>query len=245
MNHSKEGVMKAWMAFLGIIFLSKALASPSVYEPQGPCPKKLLNASYTLCYHPKHRLALWSLHTLSPQDLRGGTRRTNDYRADGRLESPVGERDYSGSGYDRGHLVPAADRKASRHVMSETFFMSNMTPQHPSFNRGIWQSLEKKVRTLVASYGKAIIITAPILYEGLSHFRKGISLPEHHYKIVFWPETLKVIAFMIANEAPHSNELSDYQVSINELEQLTGLDFFAYLEDHIEERIESTITALE
>ncbi len=236
--------MKAWPYLLLCLFTMRVHAHEKEFLPRGDCPQQLSNKSYTLCYHPDHRLALWALHELRPQDLRGTSRRTNDYRPDNRVYEPVDDRDYAGSGYDRGHLVPAADRKTSRAVMSETFFMSNMTPQHPSFNRGIWQKLERKVRTLVSQRGRAIVITAPHLYKGLREFTKGISLPDQHYKIIYWPQTHDVYAFLMKNSAPHSKLLKDFQVSVDELEELTGLDFFSSLEDSIEDEVEKKIMAL-
>ena len=170
----------------------------------------------------------------------GGTQsRTNDYRADRNISTPVGPRDYSGSGFDRGHLVPAADMKINRQAMSETFFMTNMTPQRPGFNRGIWQSLERTMRKLVASKGLAYVITAPILANGLPRLPKNIAIPESYYKIAYFPKTQEMWAYLIPNFSQKGRKLQEFLVSVDEIETLTGIDFYSQLPDALEDRLEA------
>lgn len=227
--------------FFLLTLIIRSHAQDSIYEPVGHCSLKISYKEFKLCYSPEHKLAKWALHSLKLKHIEGSVSRTNDYRADPRLKDPVTRNDYRSSGYDRGHLVPAADRKNSHESMSETFYMTNMTPQHPSFNRGIWLSLERHLRKLVVKYGDAIIISAPHLHQGLRKFQKGMSLPDEHYKIIFWPTLNKAFAYLIPNESARGRKISDFQVTINSLEELTQLDFFSSLDDRIEEEMEESL----
>ncbi len=103
---------------------------------------------FTLSYSETNRQAEWVAYNLTPSFINGPQERTDNFKIDPKVKSnPVGSGDYSGSGYDRGHLCPAGDMKLNLTSMSESFYMSNMSPQDPSFNRGIWETLESRVRT--------------------------------------------------------------------------------------------------
>jgi len=211
------------------------------YRPKALCDQIIEREHYHLCYQNNEKLSLWSLHFLSNDYIRGRVNRTNNYRPDHLLKNPVGDQDYKGSGFDRGHLVPAADMKLDYTSMSETFFMSNMTPQRPGFNRGIWQSVERKVRSLVKNLGEAVVITAPIIVAGLPRLKSGVAIPEDHYKIIFWPKISKMIAFLLPNQAASGQSAEDFFVTVDEIETLTGIDFFSSLPDALEDQLESSL----
>ena len=100
---------------------------------------------FTLSYSEPHEQAEWVYYKLTPQLINGTQSRTDNFRTDPMVTSGSAQlNDYKGSGFDRGHLCPAADMKINRDAMSETFYMSNMSPQHPSFNRGIWKKLKQQ-----------------------------------------------------------------------------------------------------
>jgi endonuclease G len=166
--------------------------------------------------------------------------RSNEFLPDPLVESGSAvTQDYSRSGYDRGHLCPAGDFRHDRALEDETFYMSNMSPQMPDFNRGIWSDLENKVRSWVKKRGELIIITGPILKKGLPTIGRmnKIAVPEKFYKIIYDPATEEAIAFIFPNEG--SVELvKSFTISIDELETMTGIDFFAKLPDSLEQKIE-------
>lgn len=211
------------------------------FLPKTSCDQKINHRFYLICYSKKNRLALYSVHWLTSDLISGVQTRTNDYRGDPNLEWPVGARDYSGSGFDRGHLVPAADMKLSRSSMSETFYMSNMTPQRPSFNRGIWLSLERKIRSLVALKGSAYVVTAPLLSLGLPRLKKEVSIPGSYYKLAYFPDAREMVAYLIPNFSQSGRNLSDFATSVDEIETLTGIDFFSQLPDYLEYELEAGI----
>ena len=169
------------------------------------------------------------------------TKRSNNFRSDPKIISGSAKlSDYRKSGYDRGHLAPAGDMKSSQHAMSESFFMSNMSPQLPSFNRGGWKKLESLVR-FWAKDSEIHIVTAGILNKSLSKIgESGVSVPDYFYKIIFDTYECKMIGFVMPNKKI-TLELESYVKTIDEIEKLTGIDFFYNLEDHIEDELESSV----
>ncbi|MEY4539424.1 MAG: hypothetical protein RLZZ306_1181 [Bacteroidota bacterium] len=200
----------------------------------------VMHRAFILSYQEEYELASWVLHRLVKEAVYGKEARSNVFLPDPMIESGSAvTQDYSRSGYDRGHLCPAGDFRHNRTLEDETFFMSNMAPQVPDFNRGIWSDLENKVRSWVKKRGELIIVTGPILKNGLPTIGKmnQISVPEKFYKIIYDPANEEAIAFLFPNEG--SVELvKSFTISIDDLEAMTGIDFFAKLPDSLEQKIE-------
>ena len=159
---------------------------------------------YSFSYNEVHEQASWVAYELTDEKIRGTEKRKNNFRADPYVKtSSASLSDYKGSGYDRGHLAPAADMKWSTTAMSESFFMSNMSPQWPGFNRGIWKKLESKIRDW-AKYNKRIyIVTAGILDDGLYTIgTNSVSIPNYYYKVIldYTEPELKAIGFILPNK---------------------------------------------
>lgn len=197
---------------------------------------------YSLSYVPKHRQSEFAYYWLSPESIQGKQVRTDNFRIDPSVKSnPVSSTAFAGSGFDRGHLCPAADMALNLTAMSETFYMSNMSPMTPSFNRGIWASLENWVRSAALANGGLYVATGPILNTSCGTLSGGITVPCTFYKIIFkdGPKP-KMIGFILAN-AGSSLALKSFAVSIDEIERSTGLDFFPQLEDALEGQLESKV----
>jgi endonuclease G, mitochondrial len=196
--------------------------------------------AFILNYRDEFELASWVLHRLVKEAAYGHEGRSNEFLPDPLVESGSAvTQDYSRSGYDRGHLCPAGDFRHDKALEDETFYMSNMSPQMPDFNRGIWSDLENKVRSWVKKRGELIIVTGPVLKKGLPTIgrRTQIAIPEKFYKIIYDPAKEEAIAFLFPNEG--SVELvKSFTISIDELEAMTGIDFFAKLPDSLEQKIE-------
>ncbi len=208
---------------------------------QDVCSEFIEHTYYTVCYDDHHRQARWVKHTLTYEQVSGKQKRTNNYRKDPYLSDPVLASDYRNSGYDRGHLVPAADMKLNRTSMSETFYMSNMSPQKPRFNQRIWAAIEWDMRGYVFDFGTAHVITGPLLHVGLERIRSGVTVPQWFYKIAYFPEESMMKAYLIENEEALGAGAGDFLVTVNEVEQMTGLDFFSELPDVLEEQLESQL----
>lgn len=210
---------------------------------------------YVLAQDGRLKIPLWVQYELSQEDLQGTATRTDDFRPDTSI--PFGYRselsDYSGSGFDRGHMAPAADMTRSEQVMSESFFLPNMGPQVGiGFNRHIWRYLESAVRGWVEQRGTLTIITGPIFaVEGsiVTYLVIGeghVAVPTHFYKIIVDandPNNVEALAFVMPNENLSGREYSEFLTSIDEIEVSTGLDFLSALPDDVQNRVESQTPA--
>lgn len=198
---------------------------------------------YTIGYNPKYKEADWVAYKLTSDMVSGSTKRTNDFRVDPHVIAGSSEPDdYKNSGYDRGHLCPTGDMKYSYEAMTETFFMSNISPQEPSFNRGIWEKLEEKVREWAKEYNELYITTGPVVSRSYSVIGKdNIAVPSYFYKVVldYKNPDYKGIGFILENKGSNRS-IESYALSIDSVESFTGLDFFSALPDSVEQAIEGS-----
>jgi len=213
------------------------------YLPTSTTGQIVEHSFYSLSYAEGHEQAEWVAYELTKEATGGTKGRSNDFRIDPQVTTGSAELpDYKGSGYDRGHLAPAGDMKFSAKAMSESFFMSNMSPQVPGFNRGIWKSLEEQVRQWAVRNEHLYVVTGPILTEepldniGVNE----VTVPPRYYKIIldYTAPEVKAIAFVLPNERG-TQQLSTYNVTIDYLESVTGIDFFPELPDDLEVLLES------
>ena len=198
---------------------------------------------YTLCYCEKFEQPEWVAYELTSDELEKNASRKNNFHADPAVTSgSATPSDYKGSGFDRGHLAPAADMSFSEHAMDESFFMSNMSPQKPELNRGLWLKMEEIEREWAQKYGSVYIVSGPVLnredFETIGE--NEVAVPEFFYKVlVSWDENAKGgegdyvwIAYLAPNEKTNNNP-SDFISSVAEIEKLTGIDFFPKLNEKV------------
>lgn len=201
------------------------------------------HSSMTMFYDEKYGQSRWVVHMILPAIKDGVQSRTNDFRKDSMVISGTpGKEDYFNSGYDRGHLAPSADFRWSKRALSESYYYSNMSPQKPEFNRGKWAQLEDFVRQYVMeSNDPVFVVTGGVLADSMKTIgkEKMISVPKHYYKIVvdLNGKEKKGIAFLMLN-GTNTKPIISYAVSIDSIEKVTGIDFFASLPDSLEDRIE-------
>lgn len=196
---------------------------------------------YTLAYSEADEQAYWVYYHLTPELINGTQSRTDDFRADPFVSTGSATLDdYKGSGYDRGHLCPAADMTLNKTSMSESFYLSNMSPQNPSFNRGIWSKLEDRVRQWVGEYGDLYVVSAGILTDKLGVIGADeVTVPKSYYKVIY-SEKNGMIALILPNQGSTTG-LDQFVVSVDEVEKQTGIDFFSGLDDKNENQMESTV----
>ena len=200
---------------------------------------------YTLRYSEEHEQAMWVAYALFADSLRQNTfERKDDFREDTRVKTGSASlKDYKGSGYDRGHLAPAADFSYDEFALSQSFYMSNMSPQDGSFNRGVWKKLEEQVRDWAMDNDQIYVVTGPVLNKKFKTIgTNGVSVPEYYFKIVLdmRKPDIKAIAFLMKNEKS-SADLTTFVVTIDSIEKLTGLDFFPEISDQLENALEGSI----
>lgn len=203
------------------------------------------HTGYTLSYAEEYEQPYWVAYVLTADKVfSNSSTRQDNFREDPYV--PTGSAtlaDYKGSGYDRGHLIPAADQKWSEQAMDDSFYLSNMSPQVGSFNRGIWAKLESVVRTFAAQNQTICVVTGPVLTDGPyeSIGINQVAVPNYYYKAIldYSGDEHKAIGFLLKNEGS-SADLTSFAVSIDYLEELTGLDFFPALPDDEEEVLEAS-----
>lgn len=199
---------------------------------------------FTLSYNEDHEQAEWVAYELTRDHLNENwAARPNTFRPDPdvRTESAT-PRDYSGSGYDKGHLCPAADMAFDEKAIDETFYMSNMSPQDPAFNVGIWRELEELTRDWARKFNRLYVATGPVLTKS-TYTQIGfskVSVPHAYYKVLLAPDQQRAIAFVLPNELGDS-PIMDYACNIDKVEKLTGLDFFPKLLKGMDEELEASL----
>lgn len=203
------------------------------------------HVGYTVSYNQNLRIPNWVAYELTAEETRGTvSRKGNDFfvadpKANGVV---VSYKDYSASGYDRGHMAPAGDMKWSQQAMIESFYLSNICPQNPTLNGGDWRILEEKIRVWAQQYGRIYIVCGPIM--GKSPKTIGyneIAVPEAFFKVLL-RETkngVEAIGFLYKNEDGHK-AISSYMQSVDEIEKYTGIDFFYTLPQQVQKTAESS-----
>jgi endonuclease G len=216
------------------------------------------HSAMAIGYDCDYKMAAWVFHVLTPDVSFGSVTHTNDFRVDStiscgtaieqdyflRNQREDGTFQYDGFGFDRGHLAPSADFRWSSKALSESYYYSNMTPQRPEFNRESWANLEGLLRTIVDREQKTFyVITGPVLHDSLPVIERSVhqlKIPELHYKIIVdaSAENPRGMAFVMPNKRC-DDRLSQYMVTIDSVERLTGLNFFPKLTPAQERKIEA------
>ena len=200
---------------------------------------------YTVSYHRDLKLPNWVAWELTPEKLTERESRTDKFLPDPDLpeDEAVTTDDYKGSGMDRGHMCPAGDNRWHWKAMQESFYMTNICPQNHNLNRGDWKELEEACRRWAQKEGRIYIVCGPVLYDrrhrtiGKKH---KITVPEAFFKVILCTDSNppKAIGFIYKN-APGNHPLDSYVNTVDEVERITGIDFFPALPDEIEEKVEA------
>lgn len=202
----------------------------------------LESSGFALGYREADEQAAWVAYALTAAELSAPSHKRKDrFVEDPRVPSgSATAADYKGSGYDRGHLAPFADLDWSEASGQESFWFSNMSPQLPEFNRGIWKDLEDWVRHQAAAHGALWIVTGPVLDAPRGHIGANeVTVPRAFYKVLYAPKPRPAMtAFLLPHTAPRQ-PLERYVVSVDSVEAVTGLDFFRKLPNRTERRLES------
>lgn len=248
---------KRWMFFLAaLLFLFGTVSGGEAPERRSvfrndsehllygvPAEPDLLlsRRGFAVGYSRRRRQAIWVSYLLTAECLeRPPVRRSNVFQADPEVRSrPVRPRDYTRTGYDRGHLVPAADMTYCAETMEHSFFMTNISPQLPGCNRGIWKRLESQVRRWALRERKLYVITGPVFADNSGTMGKtDIPVPVAFYKVILdLTPPFKMIGFVVPNQ-PSKKRIRNFAVPVDEVEALTGCDFFGGLDDALEDELE-------
>lgn len=201
---------------------------------------------YTVSYNPDWRIPNWVAWHLTAAHLDGHAQRASKtFREDEDVPTPRADTyDYMRSGYDRGHMCPAGDNHWSEEAMEQSFLLSNVCPQNHNLNTGDWNEMEQQCRRWAREYGDIYIVCGPILLR--SSRRKTIGqhkvvVPDAFFKVVLCLQgTPKAIGFIYRNQAGNRPK-GDYVNSVDEVERITGIDFFPALPDKVERQVEREV----
>lgn len=234
--------MGAWMSFWawGQVSVPPSGHPDAEFAPavQG---QMLVNPSYLVDFDGPSGVAFWVHYALAESECHGPAGRSDAFRADARVEGCPDGQSYRASGYDRGHLKPAADSKRSSEEMQSSFLMTNMAPQSPNLNRGIWKQLEERVRDWGLTYHEVHVTCGPSDLT-LGTLPSGVRVPAAFWKVVMRtnPDTT-CLAFRFPNATKVPGELEDYLVRVDDLEAELGMDLLPGLPDPTENRIEAQL----
>ena len=222
------------------VLSSKELAIPISMTPQQE--QIIRHTGYTVSYNKELKLPNWVSYELTREETKGKEKRNNRCIADPLVKGIIATNaDYARSGYDKGHMAPAADMKWSPQAMKESFYFSNMCPQHPQLNRRGWKNLEEKIRDWAIADSAIIIICGPIITKQPKTIGKNkVAVPQQYFKVILSPfvRPMRAIGFLFNNRQA-LEPLSTYAVTVDSIERLTNMDFFASLPDEIENKIEA------
>lgn len=212
-------------------------------SPKGTPEQILKRTGYVASYNKATLLPNWVAWHLTAERTEGSAKRSGvDFAEDTEVPEPrATDWDYYNSGYDRGHMCPAADNKWSKKAMEESFLFTNMCPQNGNLNRGDWNEMEMACRKWAKKYGDLYIVCGPILYKG-KHKTIGknkVVVPEAFFKVVLRTgDNPQAIGFIYKNTSGNRPKDS-YVNTVDEVERITGIDFFPSLPDDVEKKVEA------
>ena len=233
---------------------------PGLTSPEEPLPEGLMelpatsgddiiltHTGFIISYNAEARLPEWVAYELTADETLGDVDRDESvFRMDPTYKGTQAMReDYIDSGWTRGHMACAADFQWDEEAMNDTFYLTNICPQDEELNKGDWNYLEKQVRRWARDYGKVWVVSGPIV--GTNRYGiigdRGVTVPDSFFKAVLAENRGKyhAIAFVMDNDDKRY-WLDDCAMTVDELEDITGLDFFPLLPDEVEKNVESKIT---
>ncbi len=228
---------------LSLTLLSGFTPAKFNYLPASVEDHQIISYSqFTLSYNEQHEQADWVAYELTREEVAIKQQRCDCFKPDTNVITiSASTSDYKSSGYDRGHLSPAADNNLSEKANEESFLMSNISPQLPNFNRRIWRRIEGWVRNLATKHKSVYVVTGPVFINNLGAIGKNnVTIPGYYYKVLLRKNNSKIrsIALLIPQQYT-SSDIKDYIVTINYVETITGIDFFPALDNSIENKVES------
>jgi endonuclease G, mitochondrial len=211
------------------------------YLPTSTTHQVIKHSYFTLSYNEEAEQAEWLAYQLKKDYVKNNNFKRPFFIVDPKVKTGSADwRNYKKSGYDKGHLCPAGDMEFEENAYNDTFFTSNISPQDHEFNAGIWNRLEQKVRYWASRYDGVYVVTGGILNKTSKTIgTQKVVVPEYFYKIILDDSNgnCKMIAFLIPNKGS-DKPLYTYVVSVDSIENLTGIDFFPKLDDELESSLE-------
>lgn len=216
---------------------------PTITEERSD--RVITHKGYTVSYNYDWKIPNWVAYELTDLEVQGEVPRYDRFKPDPMVPqgATATTNDYKHSGYDRGHMAPAADMKWDEQVMKESFYLSNICPQNPNLNGGVWKDLEEQVRDLASQKGKIFVVCGPIVNDISNTIGENkVVVPQAFYKVLLQEENgeIHTIGFVYEN-ASGRKPMSTYAMTVDEVENLTNIDFFPSLPNKIENKVEAEV----
>ena len=204
-----------------------ASMAPYGFPSTGKGTVGLCRQGYVTEYDAVAKIPQWGVYTLTPDQTLGCIARSNAFAADQSIKDGATPQDYAGTGYDKGHNIPDGDQSYIAYTELESFLMTNMTPQLPGLNRGIWKLLESSVRAWAYERGHNIVVYTGPIYDVTTDKKigKGIDVPHAYFKIVIDTTTKETLAYVFPQQENLGNDLTKFQVTVADAEKQSGLTF--------------------
>ena len=216
---------------------------PTITEERSD--RVITHKGYTVSYNYDWKIPNWVAYELTDLEVQGEVPRYDKFKPDPMVPqgATATTNDYKHSGYDRGHMAPAADMKWDEQVMKESFYLSNICPQNPNLNGGVWKDLEEQVRDLASQKGKIFVVCGPIVNDISNTIGENkVVVPQAFYKVLLQEENgeIHTIGFVYENVSGRK-PMSTYAMTVDEVENLTNIDFFPSLPNKIENKVEAEV----
>lgn len=199
--------------------------------------------SYVVSYNHDTKQPNWVAWRIDKRHVEEGNLPRAEFMDDDDMPDPKGYRsDYYNSGYDKGHMCPAGDNKWNEKAMQDCFLMTNMCPQNHSLNAGVWNSIEQQCRSWAKKYGSVYVVCGPIFLNKQQRKigKNKVLVPDAFFKVVLrMGKNPQAIGFICRNQSQKGRKKTDFINTVDDVERITGYDFFSKLPDSIENRIES------
>lgn len=221
----------------------KNIEIPTITEERSD--RVIKHKGYTVSYNYDWKIPNWVAYELTDWEVEGEVPRYDKFKPDPMVPqyATATTEDYKYSGYDRGHMAPAADMKWDEQVMKESFYLSNICPQNPNLNGGVWKDLEEQVRDLATIKGKIFVVCGPIVNDASTTLGVNeVVVPQAFFKVLLQEENgvVHTIGFVYENISGR-RPMSTYAMTVDEVEELTNIDFFPSLPDKIENTVENEV----
>ena len=210
--------------------------------------QEIVHEAYTVSYNSDWKLPNWVAYELTAQEVAGELPRTDHFYPDPMVVGKQAENsDYRKSGYDRGHMAPAADMKWSETAMRESFYFTNICPQIHNLNAGIWQDFEDRGRKWANQYGSVYIVCGPVVKDNKlgTIGDNQVVVPDGFYKVFLVNVNGRYEALgLLFDHVSGRKKMKNYACSVDSVEKVTGIDFFYRLPNDVESRVESQVNLL-
>lgn len=205
----------------------------------------ITHKGYTVSYNYDWKIPNWVAYELTDWEVEGEMPRYDRFKPDPMVPKDVTAvtDDYKYSGWDRGHMAPAADMKWDEQAMRESFYLSNICPQNPNLNGGVWKDLEEQVRDLASQKGRIFVVCGPIVNDDSNTIgANNVVVPQAFFKVLLQEEkgVIHTIGFIYENKSGR-RPMSTYAMTVDEVEEITKIDFFPALPDNIEKETENNV----